>query len=132
MTTTVRTRRVRGTRLLPAAADLVCVLAFAVAGKGSHEAGASAWVVLAIVWPFALATLVAHVGLLRAGRPAERLWAEGVVVLATTYLLGMALRVASGRGIAVGFLVVALVFLLVTMLGWRLVRRAVVARRIRR
>ncbi len=112
-------------------ADLVCVLAFAVAGKGSHEPGAAATVVLAIVWPFALAALAAHAGLYRAGRAGEILWPAGVVVLATTYVLGMVLRVASGRGIAPAFLVVAVVFLAVTMLGWRAVARAVAARRAR-
>ncbi|CAN5515772.1 DUF3054 domain-containing protein [soil metagenome] len=129
MTTSTATRTPLSTWLLPVVADLVCVLVFAAAGKGSHEAGASEWVVLAIVWPFALAALVAHAGLFRAGRPAERVWPEGVVVLATTYLLGMVLRLVSGRGIAVGFLVVALIFLTVTLLGWRAVRRLVVARR---
>ncbi len=112
-------------------ADLVCVLAFAVAGKGSHEPGAAASVVLAILWPFALAVLVAHAGLARTGRATERLWPAGVVVLATTYALGLVLRVVSGRGIAPAFLVVALVFLGVTMLGWRGVRRVVADRRAR-
>jgi len=36
-----------------------------------------------------------------------------------TYVLGMALRAASGRGLAVGFLIVAAIFLAATMLGWR-------------
>ena len=110
-------------------ADLVCVVAFAAAGKGSHEAGASPWVVAAIVWPFVVAVLVAHAGLVRVGRPTERVWPEGAVVVAATYVLGLGLRVVSGRGIAPGFLVVTLIFLALTMLGWRAVRRLVVARR---
>ena len=131
-TTTVTGRSTRrSARLLPVVADLVCVLAFAVAGKDTHDAGASTWVVLAIVWPFATAALVAHAGLARAGRSSEALWPAGVLVVATTYVLGMALRVVSGRGTATGFLVVALVFLLVTMLGWRLGRRLWLARRAR-
>ncbi len=105
--------------LLPVVADLVCVLAFAVGGKTSHEAGDSESVVLAIVWPYALAVVVAHAGLLWRGRRTSRTWPEGVVVLAVTYVLGMLLRAASGRGIAVGFLVVAVLFLALTMLGWR-------------
>ncbi len=117
-----RTRRVL---VLAVVADLVCVLAFAVAGKGSHEPGAAATVVLAIVWPFALAALVAHSVLVGVGRPTGRMWPDGVVVLAVTYVLGMVLRVASGRGIAPAFLVVAAVFLAVTMLGWRGVARVV-------
>ena len=113
-------------------ADLVCVLVFAVAGKGSHEAGASQWVVLAIVWPFAVGVVAAHLGLLVRGGSPVRLRPEGIVVLAVTYVLGMVLRVVSGRGIAVGFLVVAAVFLALTMLGWRAVVRVVAQRRTQR
>lgn len=115
-------------RLAPLLADLLCVLAFAFGGKSSHEAGDSDWVVLAIVWPFALAALVAHGGLAARGRPRAAVWPAGVVVVGTTYVLGMLLRLVEGRGIALGFLVVALLFLTVTMLGWRLVA-ALAARR---
>ena len=109
--------------LWPAVADLGCVLALAIGGKGSHEAGASDWIVLAIVWPFALAAVLAHVSLLLRGRQTGRIWPEGAVVVAVTYGLGMLLRAISGRGLAPGFLVVAAVFLVVTMLGWRTVAR---------
>jgi hypothetical protein len=104
-------------------ADLVCVLVFAAAGKSSHEASHANWVVLAIVWPYALAVALAHAGLALRGRSSRRVWPEGVVVLVVTYVLGMALRVMSGRGVAPGFLVVAAVFLALTMLGWRAVAR---------
>lgn len=105
--------------LPPLLADLVCVLVFAFAGKSTHEASDSGWVVVAIVWPYALALALAHAGLLIRGRRTWRVWPEGAVILASTYLLGMGLRVVSGRGIAAGFLVVAAVFLALTMLGWR-------------
>lgn len=117
--------------ILPLLLDLVCVLVFAVAGKGSHEAGRSEWVVLLIVWPFAVGVLAAHAVLLARGRSARPVRPAGVAVLATTYVLGMVLRVVSGRGIAVGFLVVAAVFLAVTMLGWRAVADLVDRRRAR-
>jgi hypothetical protein len=113
----------------PLLADLACVLALALGGKGSHEASASDWIVLTIAWPFAVATLLAHVGLVATRRAAVRVWPGGVVVVAVTYAVGMALRAASGRGMAPGFLVVAGVFLALTMLGWRLVARLVTARR---
>ncbi len=100
-------------------ADLVCVLVFAAAGKGTHEANDSEWVVLAIVWPYALSVVLAHTGLLLRGRQTRRVWPEGAVILAVTYVLGTLLRLVSGRGIAVGFLAVAVVFLALTMLGWR-------------
>lgn len=119
MTTTTPRPTGRRLWLWPLLADLVCVLAFAIGGKSSHEAGDSDWVVLAIVWPYAVAALVAHVGLLVRERPTGRVWPEGVVVLAVTYVLGMGLRAVSGRGLAPGFLVVAAIFLALTMLGWR-------------
>jgi len=103
----------------PLVADLVCVLALAVGGKSSHEANDSDWVVLAIVWPYALAAGLAHLWLTSRGRRAGRAWPEGGIVLGVTYVLGMILRAISGRGLAPGFLVVAGIFLAVTMLGWR-------------
>lgn len=78
---------------------------------------------LAIVWPFALAAVLAHLWLAWRGRETRRLWPEGMVVLAVTYVLGMLLRAASGRGLAPEFLVVAGAFLALTMLGWRAVVR---------
>jgi Protein of unknown function (DUF3054) len=103
----------------------VCVLVFSFGGKSSHEASSSDWVVLAIVWPFALSVAVAHAVLLMGGRRTRRLWPEGVLIVSATFVLGMVLRVLSGRGIAVGFLVVAAVFLALSMLGWRTALRLV-------
>lgn len=102
-------------------ADLLCVLALALGGKSSHEPGESDLVVLTIAWPFVLAVLLAHALLRWRRRPARHLWPEGAVVLAVTYPVGMLLRALSGRGLASGFLVVAALFLAVTMLGWRVV-----------
>ena len=48
-----------------------------------------------------------------------RLWPSGVTVVGITYVLGMTLRVVSGRGVEGGFPVVAALFLAATMLGWR-------------
>jgi hypothetical protein len=117
--------------LPPLVADLACVLAFAAGGKDTHEAGDSDWVILAIVWPYALAVGLAHAGLVARGRPARRIWPEGAVALAVTYVLGMIVRGLSGRGIAVDFLVVAALFLTLTMLGWRCIALLVRRRRTR-
>ena len=108
-------------RLWPLLADLVCVLALALGGKNTHDGSDSSWVVLVIAWPFAVAALVAHGVLVWRSWPASRIWPAGVLALAVTYVLGMGLRAASGRGLAPGFLVVAFLFLAATMLGWRLV-----------
>lgn len=113
--------------LLAVVLDLACVLGFALGGRSTHESGDTLGVLLSIVWPFALAALLAHGLLLLRGLPTTRLWPSGVAVVATTYVLGMVLRVVSGRGVDGGFPVVAALFLAATMLGWRalvlLVRR---------
>ncbi len=103
----------------PLVADLGCVFALAVSGRSSHDAEGSGWVVLAIAWPYALAAGVAHLWLTSRRRRTSRAWPEGAIVLAVTYVLGMTLRAISGRGLAPGFLVVAGIFLALTMLGWR-------------
>lgn len=115
-------------RLLPIALDLLCVLALAVGGKGTHDADQSDWVVLVIAWPFALAAVTAHVVVATRGGRATRIWPEGAVVVAGTYALGMVVRALAGRGLAPGFLIVAGLFLVATMLGWRLVVRLVTRR----
>lgn len=107
--------------LAPLAADLLCVLALAAGGKDTHDADQSDWVVLVIAWPFALAAAASHAALRSRGRPATRVWPDGVVVVVVTYVLGMLVRGLAGRGLAPGFLVVAGLFLTATMLGWRLV-----------
>lgn len=106
-------------RLWPLLVDLACVVALAVGGKNSHESGDSGWVVLAIAWPFAVAAGLAHLWLATRGQSVRRAWPEGAVVVAVTYVLGIGLRAASGRGLDPAFLVVAGSFLAATMLGWR-------------
>ena len=105
------------------------MLALAVGGKDAHEAGESYWVLLVIAWPFALAAVLAHLVLTVSARRTASVWPEGLIILAMTYGLGMALRGLTGRGLAPGFLVVAAIFLAVTMLGWRGVAQLVVRRR---
>jgi hypothetical protein len=119
----------RSVWLWPVAADLLCVLALAFGGRNTHEAGESAWVVLVIAWPFALAAVLAHLVLASRERAAHRIWPEGAAVLVVTYGLGMLVRALSGRGLAPGFLVVAAIFLTATMLGWRVVTMLVERRR---
>jgi DUF3054 family protein len=110
-------------------ADLVCVLALAIGGKGSHEMSEPNWVVLAIAWPYAVAASLAHVWLVSRRRPTRRAWPEGVIVVAGTYVLGMLLRAISGRGLDPAFLIVAGLFLALTMLGWRAVVQLMTRRR---
>lgn len=111
----------------PALADLLAVLVLALGGRSAHHPDGAVWAVLAIAWPFALAVVAAHGWLAWRLRPARRTWPEGATVLVVTYALGMALRALAGGGLAPAFLVVALLVLTATMLGWRLVVSRVVA-----
>lgn len=101
--------------------DIACVLLFSLGGHQSHEASSSQLVTLRIAWPFVVGALVGWAVLARRSWTAYRTWPAGVTVLATTYVLGLALRLVSGRGISGGFPIVALLFLAITMLGWRFV-----------
>lgn len=103
----------------PLLADLVCVVAFAAGGKSEHDESAAWWVIARIAWPFLVACLLGWLVVVRRGWDPLRWRPAGIAVLASTYVLGMALRLLSGRGIAPGFLIVAICFLTVTLLGWR-------------
>ena len=62
----------------------------------------------------------------RAWRRPVALRPAGVIIWLLTVALGMVLRVVSGQGTAAAFIVVALAFLGLFLLGWRLIWRLVV------
>lgn len=95
--------------------DLCCVLAFVVIGRASHTEGETVAGIATTAWPFLAGLLIGWV--------ATRTWrrASGVGVWLVTVAAGMVLRVVSGQGTAVTFVLVSLVFLGLTMLGWRAV-----------
>lgn len=108
------------------AVDVLLVVLFCVIGRRSHEEAVFAGL-LHTVWPFATGLAVgwlAAVVLDRrrpGGEPFDgtRLWPTGVLIWASTLLVGMVLRVVAGQGTAAGFIVVAGVVLAVFLLGWR-------------
>ncbi|SNS07300.1 Protein of unknown function [Actinomadura mexicana] len=83
---------------------------------------------LTTAWPF-LAGLGVGWGLLRAWRRPEGILPVGVGVWVSTVAVGMVLRVLGGQGTALAFVIVASVFLGVALVGWRLLVRAVGARK---
>ncbi|MFT4082969.1 MAG: DUF3054 domain-containing protein [Nocardioides sp.] len=101
------------------AGDVVCVLLFALGGHQSHEASSSQLVTLRIAWPFLVACALAWLMLVWRSWDARRIVPAGVTVWLTTFVVGMALRLVSGRGVELAFLIVSLVFLGLTMIGWR-------------
>jgi hypothetical protein len=98
------------------------VLVFVVIGRANHHDGESVPGVASTAWPF-LAGLA--VGWL-AGRVWRRPGAvapSGVAAWLGTVAVGMVLRVVAGQGTAVAFIIVALCFLGLFLLGWRLLAR---------
>ncbi|WP_116245963.1 DUF3054 domain-containing protein [Nocardiopsis sp. FIRDI 009] len=103
---------------LALAADLVCVLAFVVIGKVDHETGLALPAVASTAWPF-LAALALGWAVTLAWRSPLRIWPTGLFVWAVTVAGGMVLRLATGEGAPLSFVLVTSAFLAVTLLGWR-------------
>jgi hypothetical protein len=102
--------------------DACCVLVFVVIGRASHTRGEALAGIASTAWPF-LCGLAAGWIAGRAWRRPLTISPAGVVIWLCTVTLGMALRVVSGQGTAAAFIVVALAFLGLFLLGWRLLAR---------
>jgi Protein of unknown function (DUF3054) len=100
--------------------DCCCVLVFVVIGRASHSKGESLGGIASTAWPF-LAGLACGWLAARAWRQPFGVVPAGVGAWLGTVAGGMALRVVSGQGTAVAFVLVALAFLGLFLLGWRLV-----------
>jgi FtsH-binding integral membrane protein len=99
--------------------DVCCVAAFVAIGRASHSEGDTLAGLARTAWPF-LAGLAIGWLCTRAWRRPGALVPTGTVVWITTVALGMVLRIVSGQGTAAAFIVVALAFLGLFLLGWRL------------
>ena len=108
--------------------DVCCVLVFVIIGRASHTKGEAVGGIASTAWPF-LAGLAAGWLAARAWRRPLALRPTGIAVWLCTVAVGMVLRVVSGQGTARAFIVVALAFLGLFLLGWRLLARLAVARR---
>jgi hypothetical protein len=105
-----------------AALDVASVLVFVVIGRASHNHGESVPGVASTAWPF-LAGLAAGWAAARAWRRPMALVPSGIAAWLGTVAVGMVLRVVAGQGTAVSFIIVALCFLGLFLLGWRLLAR---------
>ena len=102
--------------------DVCCVLIFVVIGRASHTQGETVAGIASTSWPF-LCGLAAGWAGSRAWRQPLALRPAGLAVWLCTVALGMLLRVVAGQGTAVAFIIVALAFLGLFLLGWRLIAR---------
>jgi Protein of unknown function (DUF3054) len=101
-----------------ALADLGCVLLFVVIGRANHHAGGGLAGLWDTAWPFATGTAVGLIATRYWQRP-QAIAPVGVFVWLCTVGIGMLLRVVSGQGTAFAFILVALAFLGLFQLGWR-------------
>ncbi len=102
--------------------DCSCVLLFVIIGRASHTKGESLGAIASTAWPF-LAGLAGGWLAARAWRRPSGLWPAGVGAWLGAAALGMVFRVVSGQGTAAAFIGVALAFLGMFLLGWRLLAR---------
>jgi hypothetical protein len=107
--------------------DVCCVLVFVVIGRASHAKGESIGGIASTTWPFLTGLAVGWVAV-RAWRRPTSLLPAGVGAWLGTVAIGMILRVVSGQGTAFAFICVALAFLALFQLGWRLAARWVTTR----
>ncbi|MEJ5944971.1 DUF3054 domain-containing protein [Pseudokineococcus basanitobsidens] len=109
----------------PAAAlvvDLLAVLVFAGVGRSSHAEGTGLLQVAGTALPFWVGVVLAW-AVPRVHRDPTRLVPAGAVVLAGSVVVGVVLRLATGQGAPVSFVVVTVVVLAVLLLGWRALAR---------
>lgn len=101
------------------ALDVCCVLVFVGIGRSSHDEAGSVTGFAGTAWPFLVGLGVGWVALRAWRRRADAVVPVGVGVWLSAVVVGMVLRVLSGQGIAFTFVLVALVFLGIVLLGWR-------------
>lgn len=97
--------------------DLLVVLIFAAAGRSSHDLSGDVLGVLDTAWPFLVGLVVGWVAVLR--QPRHVWWLDGIVIAASTLVIGMLLRLATGDGTALPFVAVATGVLVGGLVGWR-------------
>ncbi|MGU3437930.1 DUF3054 domain-containing protein [Actinomycetes bacterium M1A6_2h] len=106
--------------------DVVVVLVFCAIGRSSHAEGLTIGGIASTAWPFLAGLAVgwlATIALYRNKFDAFTLIPTGVLVWVCTVVVGMVLRVVSGQGTEVSFIVVASIFTALFLLGWRAVVR---------
>jgi hypothetical protein len=111
-------------QILPAiAVDVICILVFAIVGRSSHQEANDLLGVAHTAWPFLAGCL--------AGTLIGRTWRHpyslqsGVAVWLGTVVGGMVLRVLTGAGVQLSFIIVASCVLALFLIGWRAVLRLI-------
>lgn len=121
---------IRQARVGAAAIDAGAIIVFAVVGRWNHDEGVLADAGLGLVrtaWPFLVGAALGW-AVVRGWRAPCAWRPTGVVVWASTVAVGMALRLASGQGVQLPFVIVASLVLALFLIGWRVVSGALARR----
>jgi hypothetical protein len=105
-------------QILPAiAVDVICILVFAIVGRSSHQEATDLLGVAHTAWPFLAGCLLGTL----IGRTWRHPYAlrSGVAVWLGTVIGGMTLRVLTGSGVQLSFIVIASCALALFIIGWR-------------
>ncbi len=116
-----------GAAIGSAAIDVCCVLGFVAIGRHTHHDGESIAGLWHTAWPF-LGGLAIGLAAARAWRRPQSIRPAGLGAWLGAAGAGMVLRVLAGQGTALAFIVVALAFLGLFILGWRVLARIVTMR----
>lgn len=108
--------------------DVALVLAFVLAGRGSHDEGFTLAGTATTAWPFLVGLLVGWLAF-RVWRSPRRVIWSGLGLWVATVAVGMMLRMVSGQGTAASFVIVATLVLAVFLLGWRAIAALLVRSR---
>lgn len=106
-------------RVLALLLDVVLVIAFAATGRASHDSDVLAGLGRT-AWPFVAGLAVGWL-VVRGWRAPAAPVRTGLAVAVVTVVAGMVLRVLSGQGTALPFVIVATLTLVALLVGWRLV-----------
>jgi hypothetical protein len=118
--------------LLMVVLDAVLVVVFAAFGRGAHSEGLGAAQIWATAWPFLVGLAVGWLVLLATRRPPGAV-GSGVLVWVATIVVGMVVRgLDEGRVPHWSFILVAAGATALFLIGWRLIRAAVLRPRARR
>jgi len=112
------------------AVDVVAILLFAALGRRNHDEGSTVTGLLVVAWPFVAGWTIAWFATRLDRDPRSPMAA--LRALAVAIPVALLLRVATGRGIAPAFIVVAIVFLGLVLVGRRALVSAIGSRRQRR
>ncbi len=107
-------------RFWPLLLDVVFVVIFAIVGRASHSHDLTLAGIFETGWPFVVACITGWVTLTFRADPGTD-WSAGMFIWMMTLAGGMILRLVAGGTTAVAFIVVAGIFLALTLIGWRLI-----------